>query len=130
MSGVAGWSPGTQVAETTLKPGSRVSMVVDADTYALFRTSSPEARFGGWATYDNVSSQAYARNQLAITQNMKSNVGYVIRVEITRPVSAQVGVAGAQSGAAGGGNQLHFVVPLNERSTTFKYVANSGRALP
>ena len=55
--------------------------MVEADTYALFRTGSPDAKFGGWATYDDVASQAYARNQLAITQNMKPNVGYVIEVE-------------------------------------------------
>ena len=60
---------------------------------------------------------------------MKPNVGYVIEVEIMRPVYAQVGVVGRQGAAAGGGNQLHFVVPLAERNTVFKYVPNSGRAL-
>ena len=135
MKSVVGWEPawmaGTQVADLTLNKGSVVRMVVDADTYVLLRTNSPDAKFGGWATYDNVTSQAYARNQLAITQNMKPNVGYVIEVEILKPVRAQVGVVGGQgSSATGGGNQLHFIVPLDERAATFKYVANSGRALP
>ena len=61
---------------------------------------------------------------------MKPNVGYVIEVEILKPVRAQVGVVGAQGNAAGGGNQLHFVLPQGERDAVFKYVANSGKTLP
>jgi hypothetical protein len=105
-------------------------MVVDEAAWSALTAPIPqtERAFGGWATYDNVTSQAYARNQLAITQNMKTNVGYVIEVEITRPIYAQVGVVGGQGAAIGGGNQLHLVVPLSERATVFKFI--SGRALP
>ena len=73
-------------------------------------------------TYDNVANQAYARNQLAITKSMKADADYVVEVEITRPVYAQVGVVGTQAGATGGGNQLHFVVPAGERASTFKVI--------
>lgn len=124
------WKPGTQVAETTLNPGTRVSMVVSEETWAALTAPVPktERAFGGWATYDNVSSQSYARNQLAMTTSMKKDVSYVIEVEITRPIHAQVGVVGAQGAAEGGGNQLHFVVPPAERASTFKFI--SGRQLP
>lgn len=134
MKSIAGWEPawksGTVVADVILKPGSRVNMVVDETAWIALTSPVPktERAFGGWATYDNVASQAYARNQLAITPLMKENVGYVIEVEITRPIYAQVGVVGGQGAAVGGGNQLHFIIPPSERTSTFKFI--SGKALP
>lgn len=102
-------------------------MVVAKADYDLIMAGDT-SKFGGWATYDDVTSQAYARSQLAITPSMKLNVGNVIEVEITRPIYAQVGVVGTQGVAAGGGSQLHFVVPLGERANTFKVIG--GKALP
>ena len=120
------WMPGTQVAETIIAPGTRVQMVVDAAEYQ--KLVDGKGNFGGWATFDNVPNQAYARNQLAITSDMKPNTGYVVEVEITQPINAQVGVAGPQGTAAGGGNQLHFIFPQQDRASAFKVVG--GRALP
>jgi hypothetical protein len=123
------WKTGTTVAETTITPGTRVQMVVSLDDYAKLQAG--ESRFGGWATFDNVPNQAYARNQLAITEGFKKDVGYVIEVEITKPIQAQVGVVGSQGGTAGGGgNQLNFLVPRDDRSSVFKYIPYSGRTLP
>ncbi|MDW5443187.1 hypothetical protein [Polaromonas sp. SM01] len=59
---------------------------------------------------------------------MKKDIGYVVELEITRPACANAGVVEDQGTAVGGGNQLHFVVPFDERGTTFKLVG--GRALP
>jgi hypothetical protein len=110
MKSIAGWEPawksGSMVADVTLKPGSRVSMVVTKEDYLAIMLEGDTSKFGGWATYDNVTSQAYARNQLAITSSMKKDVGYVIDLEITRPVYAQVGVVGEQGAAIGGGTRL------------------------
>jgi len=126
------WKPGTQVAEITLKPGTRVQMVVDKAAYDALTDISGKAdvtkAFGGWSTFDEVPNQAYARNQLAMTESMKKNVGYVIEAEITKPVNAHVGVVGAQGQNVGGGNQLHFIVPPKDRASVFKFVG--GRALP
>jgi hypothetical protein len=128
------WKPGTAVAEMTMKPGTTVKMVVDRATFDALTDPTGKVdvtrSFGGWATFDDVPNQAYARNQLAITSAMKPEAGYVVELKITQPVNAQVGVVGAQSGAAGGGNQLHFLVNPADRSKIFEYVANSGRALP
>jgi len=125
------WKSGTAVAEATLQPGTRVQMVVDEIAWNAIRDGKTERSFGGWATFDNVPNQAYARNQLAITNEFKQNVGYVIEVEITKPIQAQVGVVGSQGGTAGGGgNQLNFMIPRDDRSSVFKYVQGSGRALP
>jgi len=122
------WKPGTQVAEMTLKPGTRVQMVVRQEEWDLILKGQFDRAFGGWATYDKVPNQAYARNQLAITPEMKSNVGYVIDVEITKPINAQVGVVGSQGASSGGGNQLHFYIKPQDRSGAFKVVG--GRVLP
>ena len=117
------WKSGTQVAETTLPAGTRVQMVVDETTYLNYlRSNKTEIQLGGWATLDNVPSQAYVRNQLAITPDMKSNVGYVVELEVTRPIPAQIGVVGPQGGSSGGGNQLHFILDRNARNSAFKVV--------
>lgn len=125
------WKPGTAVAETTLKPGTTVKMVVDESSYRRLTTPGADTSraFGGWATFDEVPSQAYARNQLAITSEIKANVGYVVEVKVTQPINAQVGVVGVQPGAVGGGNQLHFLVPPSQRGGVFEYVVGSGKAL-
>jgi hypothetical protein len=136
MMNTAEWSPawksGTSVAEVTVKPGTTVRMVVSEDTFQaltdLSGHSDVSKLFGGWATFDDVPNQAYARNQLAMTTSMKENVGYVVEVEIIKPINAQVGVVGAQDAAAGGGNQLHFLIPPGERSSVFRVVG--GRVLP
>ena len=59
---------------------------------------------------------------------MKSNVGYVVEVEITKPINAHVGVVGAQGQAVGGGNQLHFILSAVDRSSVFKVIG--GKELP
>lgn len=105
-------------------------MVVDEKAWDEIGQGDFKRAFGGWATFDNVPNQAYARNQLAITAGMKGNVGYVIEIEITKPINAHVGVVGPQGSATGGGNQLHFILQAADRSGAFKYVPGSGRVLP
>ncbi|MDO9053145.1 MAG: DUF637 domain-containing protein [Gallionella sp.] len=125
------WKTGSTVIETTLTPGTRVQMVVSKTDFDAIRSGDTSQAFGGWATFDNVTSQAYARNQLAITPGFKQDVGYVIEIEITKPIQAQVGLVGSQGGAAGGGgNQLNFLIGRADRSSTFKFVEGSGRVLP
>ncbi|WP_201313832.1 hemagglutinin repeat-containing protein [Dyella sp. EPa41] len=123
------WQSGTMVADATLKPGTVVNMVVDADTYERVKAGNFDRAFGGWATFDEVPNQAYARNQLAITSDMKKDASYIIQVEVTQPINAQIGIVGEQPGASGGGNQLHFNLPPEQRVDTFRYVPNSGRSL-
>ncbi len=127
------WKSGSSVVEATLQPGTKVRMVVDENTIKALTDPTGKAdirmAFGGWGTFDDVPTQSYARNQLAITPDMKAAVGYVIEVEITKPVNAHVGVVGSQKGAVGGGNQLHFIVSVEDRTSAFKYVDGSARSL-
>jgi hypothetical protein len=118
------WMSGTQVADVTLRPGNMVNMVVDKATYDALTTPGADLSkaFGGWATLDDVSNQAYARNNLAITSGMKKDASYVIQVEVTQPINAQIGIVGPQDGAVGGGNQLHFNLSPDQRSSIFKFV--------
>jgi hypothetical protein len=121
------WQAGTQVADSTLKPGTMVNMVVNQEAYLALTTPGADVSraFGGWATFDEVPNLAYVRNDLAITPGMKSGDLYVVQVEVTQPVNAQVGIVGKQAGAGGGGNQLHFNLPPNQRTSTFKFIGGS-----
>lgn len=97
---------------------------MDADTYDAIRLEDTSRAFGGWATFDDVPNHACARGQLAIKSDMKRDVSYVIQVEITQAVDAQVGIDGKQPGAAGDGNQLHFNLPREQRTDAFKIVGD------
>jgi len=135
MSSVGGWSPawksGTTVAQATINPGTTVEMVVNQRQWDLIQQGNFEAAFGGWATFDNVPNLSFARNELALTDAMKSSNSalYAIDVQIKKPINAQIGVVGEQGGADGGANQLHFFVPPADRSSVFQYVTGSGRVL-
>lgn len=135
MSAADGWSPawqtGTSVAEVTVKPGTTVQMVVGEKAYRAMERGDVSEAFGGWATFDDVPNAAYAGNELAMTSALTGKAGqlYVVEIQVTKSINAQVGLVGAQGAAPGGGNQLHFFVPRDSRSSIFKYVANSGRSL-
>lgn len=116
------WMSGTQVADVTLKPGTTMNMVVSADTYSKMLEGDTSRLFGGWGTFDDIPSQAYVRNELAITSQMKSDVSYVIKVEVTQPVNAKIGIVGDQPGAGGGGNQLHFNLPPEQRGRVLEVI--------
>ncbi len=53
---------------------------------------------------------------------MKKDVSYVVSIEATEPVNAQIGIVGPQGGAYGGANQLHFNIPPEQRSQVFKSI--------
>ncbi|KGF78164.1 hypothetical protein IA69_32030, partial [Massilia sp. JS1662] len=135
MKAADGWSPawtsGSSVAEVTMKPGTTVRMVVTEAAFNDMQVGQLNRAFGGWATFDDVPNAAYARNQLAITSDLTAKSGplYVVDVQVTRAINAQVGTVGAQGTASGGGNQLHFFVPRDDRTGVFRYVVGSGRAL-
>ena len=115
------WQAGTQIAEATIQPGTRVQMVVDKAAYdALVKGDTNFV--GNWATFDNIPNQLFARNNLAITDAFKADVGYVVELRVVKPVNAQIGVVGAQGSASGGASQLNFLFPQQQGGTFFEVV--------
>jgi hypothetical protein len=92
--------------------------------------SRESSDYGRFATFDDVPNQAFARNELAITSGMKSDVNYVIEVEVIQPFSAQIGIVGPQGQAVGGASQLYFVMPKYQLGEALKFVEGSQRSLP
>lgn len=101
------WSPGTPVIETTLQPGTKVNMIVDAKTAeAIRRGRVDDVVPGGWATFDDVNSVAVdMRQKAAVTRNFKpasDGSFYVVEMEITKPVTSNIGFVGKQTDTTGG----------------------------
>lgn len=124
------WKEGTQVAEITMRPGTRVQMVVDKTAYEAIKNEGNMNFVGNWASFDNIPNQTFARNNLAITPAFKTDVGYVVELEIVKPINAQVGVVGAQGSATGGANQLNFLFQQRNGGEFFKLVEGSAKVLP
>ncbi len=112
------WSPGTPVIEITLQPGTRVNMVIDANTAeAMRRGHMSDVVPGGWATFDDVNTVATdMRQRMAISRQFKpSSDGpfYVVEMEITQPVKSNLGFVAEQTETTGGllrggGTQVQF----------------------
>jgi filamentous hemagglutinin len=101
------WSPGTPVIEIILQPGTKVNMIVDAKTaQAIVENKIEKIAPGGWATFDDVSSVAVdVRQRAAISTKFKSAADgpfYVVELEISQPLTSNIGFVGGQIGAAGG----------------------------
>ena len=97
----AAWSSGTPVINAELKPGTAVQMVVTEKEYKEFILTG-KLPIGGWATFDDVTSQAGARQNLALLNNFKEDVKYVINYEVVKPITADIGFVGRQNEVAGG----------------------------
>jgi filamentous hemagglutinin len=121
------WREGTQVAETTMAPGTMVQMVVDKVAFEAIRKGDLNY-VGNWATFEKVTNQSFARNNLAITSEFKKDVGYVVELEIVKPLNAQIGIVGSQGAAAGGANQLNFMFLPKQGAEYFRLVG--GKVLP
>jgi filamentous hemagglutinin len=127
------WSPGTPVIETTLQPGTKVNMIVDAKTADAIKKGDPIIP-GGWATFDDVNSVAVdMRQQAAITSQFKKPTDgpfYVIEMEITQPVTSNIGFVGKQTDTTGGllrggGTQVQFDEAIKgmDRNTFIKAIS-------
>lgn len=83
-------------------------MVVDEWAFR-FLEKGDTGYVGNWATFENIPNQNFARTKLAITEAFKKDVGYVVELEVVKPLNAQIGVVGSQGSAPGGANQLNFL---------------------
>jgi hypothetical protein len=100
------WKPGTEVITEIVPKGTRFQMVVSRSQAE--RLIRGENRFGSFATSDVVSSQRFARRELAILPEFKSDVSRVVTVETTADQVIHRGIAGKISKHKGGAQQVQF----------------------
>ncbi len=127
------WSPGTPVIETTLQPGTKVNMIVDAKAAQAIDVGD-NFTLGGWATFDNATSLSTdMRQRAAITSLFKPSTDgpfYVVEMEVTSPIKSKIGFAGEQMDQnartlRGGASQIHFdeTIAGKDRHTFLKPVS-------
>lgn len=115
------YMPGTNVVEREAKVGERFSMVIDEKQKGMIENG--ETRIGGWATLDAPTSQAVARDKLAILPEYKPDLPYVIKIEVIKPGAViREGIVGPQGQLSGGARQVELVMPPPQRSEFFKVV--------
>lgn len=90
-----------------------MNMVVDEAAFKA-QISGNKNYVGNWATFREVPSQAFVRNELAFIPSLKSDVSYVAELKIIQPINEQLGIVGSQSGAAGGASQINFIYPQRQ----------------
>lgn len=130
----AAWSAGTPVITVELKPGTRVQMVVTEEQYQSYRLTG-QSPIGGWATFDDVASQAAARQDLALLSKFKPDVKYVIEYEVVKPLAADIGFVGKQTEQAGqslrgGGTQAEFSWKGGVNRTDYLKMVGTPKLLP
>ena len=108
----AAWTAGTTVLQTELKVGTTMRMYVDAEQYASIAANRLDG-IGGWATFDDAARTVFQmRQNMALPEAFKSSAKgpfYVVELEVTRPMPANIGFIGPQGAYRGGGTQVQFV---------------------
>jgi hypothetical protein len=123
------WPLGYTPAIRPMGVGEQFNMVIDANQAAGL--SGP----GGFATFSNISSQAFARDTLAITQEFKKDVSFVQRFEVIQTFDARIGPIGPQIDQVTGGLlegsksvlQLDLQLPWNQR---IRFIRPVGTPVP
>lgn len=114
----APFTNGTYVNVSVSKPGTQTYLVVSESTGQAKAIDAGKPALGAFATPDPVPSQAYARETLAITPNMKADVSRVVKIETTgKPVVQIEGKIAPQEPLnlySGNGNQVFFLIFLRE----------------
>lgn len=105
------WAQGTDVVMQVAQPGTRYNMVVSEGQADALMRGKPA--FRAWVTPDDVTSQTFARDSLAILPQFKPDVSYVVTVEVTEPQLVNVGTVGPMENLPGGANQVEFLFQKN-----------------
>jgi uncharacterized Zn-binding protein involved in type VI secretion len=107
------WMEGTDVITEEVPPGSRYYMVVAKEQAEQLALGKPY--FGGWVTPDPVPNQLYARQKLAILEEFKPDVSYVVEVEVTAHQQTNRGITGPMREYGGGARQIQLIGQRNLR---------------
>jgi hypothetical protein len=105
------WMKDTDVVERIDPAGTQYRQVVSQGQADAWARGKPAA--GNWATRDQIPSQSYARNELAIRPEFKSDVSIELTYESTAPHQVRDGVVGPMADSPGGGSQIQFMGDKN-----------------
>ncbi len=109
---------GVEPSTRVMLPGERFRMVLSSG-------QSPH-KPGGFGTVDEITDTNYARDNLAITHEFKSDVSLVQEYKVVKPLTVNEGLVGPQIDKVtgeyrpGGGTQLELLVPRRERINYIK----------
>ena len=103
--GSAPYPAATIAVKGEIPAGTQMQMIIDDEALKKFKAG--ETWFGGFATFNNVGkmTEQEARNATALAYEFKgvSKPLYVITVETTKPMPANVGLIGSQPNTMTGG---------------------------
>jgi hypothetical protein len=101
------WKADAGVITELVPPGMQYQMVVsEGQAKALLRG---KPAFGGFATSENITTQAFARDKLVILDQFKDDVSRVVTVETTGWQKLNRGLTGPLENYGGGVNQVEFL---------------------
>jgi len=101
------WKANSNVVTEIVPKGTQFQMVVsEGQAKALLRG---KPAFGGFATTENITSQAFARDKLVILDRFKTDVSRVVTVETTIAKKINRGFTGPLENYGGGVNQVEFL---------------------
>ncbi|WP_218276765.1 LysM peptidoglycan-binding domain-containing protein [Pseudomonas sp. FW305-70] len=107
------WLVSKDVTTEMVPAGTRYTMVVSQGQAEALMAGKPA--FGGFATTENVTSQAFARDKLVILEEFKSDVSHAITVETTASQRLHNGFTGPLGSYSGGVPQVEFLGQRNLR---------------
>lgn len=114
------WPEGFIPNKTTLKPGEKFEMA--------FSPTQASTEPGGFATFDNITSVDYVRDQLAVKLDWKPSIDRVVIFEVVEELPVQTGPVGPQIDLAvdkylpGGGTQIEMLVGRFDRMNYLKII--------
>ena len=108
------WTEGTAVFQGEISAGTIVRMYVNAEQAANIAAGRLTQGLEGWATFDNAAvSVNQMRNTMGLTEGFKAtSTGpfYVVELQVTRPMPANIGFVGPQFGNSAG-DGIHALEP-------------------
>lgn len=137
--GSAPYAPNTPVIQGIAPVGAQETQVISSDQKILINRG--ENATGRWSTTDNVPSQGYATNELAITTPktlpvgstiipFKQDVDFTVMIETQQSTPYNKGIVGSQPGAAGGGNQTEWLYSPGSKDSYIQPIPSSIKPLP
>ena len=131
------WPANTKVVAGEIPAGTQMQMIVNEGQLNLIKNQNIPA-YGEFATFNNVGklTDAEARNVTALAYEFKkpNEKLYVITLEVTKPMPANVGLIGSQSntllgGTFTGSGGIQAQIPKGQGGQYLKFVVGSATTM-